>query len=149
MADDLIERLNRIPEMPLWETDWYDHDAPYQPIEIREVGTRRGFTKLWQDDAPVPEFNAQQGARADLIALAPEMKARILADADTIARLRAAVEVEIVWHEGEAKRALSAADRLPADDQVKEVAALLGEADAHASAAARLRRVINPETANG
>lgn len=43
-------------------TDCAEHDAPYQNVTLR-VGSRKVAT-VWIDDAPVPEFNAEQDANA-------------------------------------------------------------------------------------
>ncbi len=54
-----------------WTSDEHEHDEPYQPIRIRAAG--RTLCKIWLDDAPVHDFNAEQRANARLIAAAPEM----------------------------------------------------------------------------
>lgn len=54
-----------------WATDEQDHCDPYQ--HIRVLGGNRAIAELWIDDAPVPEYNAEQWANARLIAAAPEL----------------------------------------------------------------------------
>ncbi len=57
-----------------WECDFQDHDARYQDVKIRPSGRKyHAICKVWMDDAPVPEFNAEQKGNAHLIAAAPEM----------------------------------------------------------------------------
>lgn len=46
-------------------------DEPYGDIGVGKNGRR--ICRLWQDDAPVPEYNSAQWANARLIAAAPEM----------------------------------------------------------------------------
>ncbi len=45
---------------------------PYENIRV-VAENNRGVCELWQDDAPVPDYNATQHANARLIAAAPEM----------------------------------------------------------------------------
>jgi hypothetical protein len=54
-----------------WETDCKDHDCIYQDILVRAAS--RSICKLWIDDAPVHDYNAEQHANAQLIAAAPEL----------------------------------------------------------------------------
>lgn len=56
-----------------WETNEIDHDHPYQDIVIRNRKTRRTICKLWIDDAPVRDYNAEQELNAELIAAAPDL----------------------------------------------------------------------------
>lgn len=55
-----------------WETDEAEHDCPSQDVVIRDA-KRRGICRIWFDDAPVPDYNAEQSANARLIAAAPEL----------------------------------------------------------------------------
>jgi hypothetical protein len=43
----------------------YSDDDPYGPIKV--CGKYGAIAKLWLDDAPVPDFNAQQQANGDRI----------------------------------------------------------------------------------
>lgn len=54
-----------------WTTDEAEHDCPYQDISIR--AGRRTICRVWIDDAPVPDYNAEQDANAKLIAAAPDL----------------------------------------------------------------------------
>ena len=54
-----------------WTTDEREHNDPYQHVRI--LGGSRAIAELWIDDAPVPEYNAEQYANARLIAAAPEL----------------------------------------------------------------------------
>lgn len=54
-----------------WDTDLSEHDHPYQDIAVRS-GTRT-ICRVWIDDAPVHDYNAEQLANARLIAAAPEL----------------------------------------------------------------------------
>ena len=54
-----------------WSTDLPEHEEPYQDIRI-QAGTR-GICRVWMDDAPVHDYNAEQLANARLIAAAPEL----------------------------------------------------------------------------
>lgn len=54
-----------------WTTDEREHNDPYQHVRI--VGGGRAIAELWIDDAPVPEYNAEQYANARLIATAPDL----------------------------------------------------------------------------
>lgn len=54
-----------------WVSDESEHDAPYQDIRIVSGG--RTVCTLWIDDAPVPEFNAQQHENAKLILALPRL----------------------------------------------------------------------------
>src|SRR5690554_6102475 len=52
-----------------WETDQNEHDQPYLPYSIRPQDSRfHNICKVWIDDAPVPDYNAEQKANAHLIA---------------------------------------------------------------------------------
>ncbi len=67
-----------------WHVKFSDDD-PYDDILIK--GSGRSIAKIWLDDAPVPDYNAQQKANAQLIAAAPELLEalkEILADAEMI-----------------------------------------------------------------
>lgn len=55
----------------VWSTNEAEHDAPYQDIEVYAGG--RSICRVWMDDAPVHDFNAEQIANAHLIAAAPEL----------------------------------------------------------------------------
>lgn len=55
-----------------WKAENLD-DEPYGRITIHRPGAGRSIATLWQDDAPVPEWNAEQWANARLIAAAPEL----------------------------------------------------------------------------
>ena len=54
-----------------WTTDEADHDEPYQDIRIQ--AGKRGICRVWIDDAPVHDYNAEQRANARLIAAAPDL----------------------------------------------------------------------------
>lgn len=54
-----------------WRTDEDEHDAPYQDIRIKAAN--RTVCKVWIDDAPVHDYNAEQEANARLIAAAPQL----------------------------------------------------------------------------
>ncbi len=54
-----------------WSTDEAEHDEPYQDINIR-AGSRP-ICRVWKDDAPVRDYNAEQDADAKLIAAAPDL----------------------------------------------------------------------------
>jgi hypothetical protein len=53
-----------------WEVIGPD-DQAYGDIIIRAGGRR--IARLWQDDAPVPEFNSEQWANARIQAAAPDL----------------------------------------------------------------------------
>lgn len=55
-----------------WTTDEKEHDQPYLPIEIRSA-RHRTICTVWVDDAPVPDFNAEQRANARLLTAAPDL----------------------------------------------------------------------------
>ena len=40
-----------------WTTDEADHDEPYQDIRIQ--AGKRGICRVWIDDAPVHDYNAE------------------------------------------------------------------------------------------
>jgi hypothetical protein len=54
-----------------WQTDQAEHDAPYQDIRIH--AGKGSICRVWIDDAPVHDYNAEQRANARLIAAAPEL----------------------------------------------------------------------------
>lgn len=54
-----------------WATDLPEHEQPYQDIRI-QAGAR-GICRLWIDDAPLHDYNAEQFANARLIAAAPDL----------------------------------------------------------------------------
>ena len=54
-----------------WVDDLADHDAPCQHINIRAEKHRHPVCKIWIDDAPVHDFNAEQEANARLIKASP------------------------------------------------------------------------------
>jgi hypothetical protein len=58
-----------------WSTDEKEHDEPYQDIRIRSCF--RGICRVWIDDAPCHDYNAEQRANARLIAAAPELLAAL------------------------------------------------------------------------
>lgn len=47
-------------------------DEPYGPIKV-VAGKRHTIAKLWQDDSPEHDYNAEQWKNAKLIAAAPEL----------------------------------------------------------------------------
>jgi hypothetical protein len=57
-----------------WTVVGPDKD-PYEDIELHADGRR--FARLWQDDAPVHDYNAAQWERARLAAAAPELLASL------------------------------------------------------------------------
>ncbi len=58
-----------------WQVDYdYDGGDPYGNIRIMpESSNYHVISILWQDDAPLPDFNAEQKANAQLIAAAPDL----------------------------------------------------------------------------
>lgn len=54
-----------------WRTDHHEHNEPHQNIRIK--GSYRTVCTVWIDDAPVPDYNAEQESNARLIAAAPEL----------------------------------------------------------------------------
>jgi hypothetical protein len=61
-----------------WRSEGPDED-PYGEIGVFADAGSRLVCELWQDDAPVPDFNAEQRANARLIAAAPDLLAALKA----------------------------------------------------------------------
>lgn len=59
-----------------WSTDSAEHDCPYQDITI-QAGKRR-ICRIWIDDAPCHDYNAEQAANAKLITAAPDLVSVLL-----------------------------------------------------------------------
>lgn len=60
-----------------WKIE-HPESEPYEDIRVsglmfENANHRTTVCRLWQDDAPVPEWNEMQRANAQLIATAPEM----------------------------------------------------------------------------
>lgn len=55
-----------------WLSDMDVHEEPYLEVQIKS-GTRV-ITSMWIDDAPEPEFNAQQHANAHLISASKDLR---------------------------------------------------------------------------
>lgn len=56
-----------------WTTNEAEHDSLFQDIKIK--GGYHSIAYVWFDDAPVPDFNAEQRANAKLIVAAPDLLA--------------------------------------------------------------------------
>lgn len=101
MSDDLIRRLAEAGGHT--PGPWHTEEACDGP-SYREISTPRGGLTQWAAFARVvvrmnDTYSAEGVANSNLIALAPEMRARILADATEIVALRA--ENERLTHERE------------------------------------------------
>lgn len=68
---------------------------------------------------------------------------------DEAARLRAAIEAEIAWHEAEAKINRDAQSLAADEGDIAGAVAHKYEAMVHEASAARLRRILNTETDHG
>jgi hypothetical protein len=58
-----------------WANDLPEHEQPYQDICIQ--AGKRGICRVWIDDAPLHDYNAEQFANARLIAAAPDLLAAL------------------------------------------------------------------------
>ena len=86
-GEGIVRELSGFTPGP-WETNEAEHDCPYQDVVIRDT-KGRGICRIWFDDAPVPDYNAEQSANVRLIKSAPALLARIMLDAQEKAALQA------------------------------------------------------------
>ena len=89
-GEGIVRELSGFTPGP-WETNEAEHDCPYQDVVIRDT-KGRGICRIWFDDAPVPDYNAEQSANARLIKAAPALLARITLDAQEKAALQATLD---------------------------------------------------------
>ncbi len=90
-GEGIVRELSGFTPGP-WETNEAEHDCPYQDVVIRDT-KGRGICRIWFDDAPVPDYNAEQSANVRLIKAAPALLARITLDAQEKAALKGQADV--------------------------------------------------------